>query len=80
MLKEVLRYNEDKSNLFINSTITELLKEKITLTVSVFAKNELGYSASSQISIDIFGNYDYYELIVPSNVRFYAFDGYKFTP
>ena len=43
MLKEVLRYNEDKPNLFINSTITELLKEKITLTVSVFAKNELGY-------------------------------------
>lgn len=31
MLKEVIRLNEDKPYLFINSTITELLIEEITL-------------------------------------------------
>lgn len=75
-LNDLFKQKKDKTQLTIYPNITSLIIDEITLIIELTVTTEQGFTLNEKLSIKIYGNLGYFNLIKPEKVSIYTFDGY----
>ena len=75
-LKDLFKSNLDKTELTIYPNITSLIIDEITLIIQLVVRNVQGFNLNEKVPIKVKGNLNQFQLITPSPVSIFAFDGY----